>query len=159
MKKREKRNIAFSFSQWNRRSKICLFAICLVIAAFILIEVYALGFFTTDDFLNEIQKRRRAHWREGEISITDIVEKYIPKGSKKELALNFLKERKFSIYPQPRERWGKDKIGKFDEIIICSKGTMHWLWFLTAGDEIRIVVYIKGNIIAEVWGKIFLHSL
>lgn len=107
-----------------------------------------------ETFMDEV-KAVRAKNKASTVEIHDLAAKYIPVGTRKEVALKFCEENGFKIYPV-RDKQSVDA-KKHDESIVCSKRFLKW--YVIAEDEVRVILYINSGIVAKTNGFIFLHSL
>ncbi len=112
-------------------------------------------------FIDEVKAVRATNRSATQIPIHDLVSEYIPVGTREDIALEFCTANGLGVYPVREKRHVDSK--KYDEVIVCSrKDIIRWdllWWFWIGSDEVRVNLYIKDGVIAQVKGFIFFHSL
>lgn len=108
-------------------------------------------------FMDEVNEARsvKARYKEGAVQIHDIAAKYVPVGTRKQVALEFCEANGFKINPIRNK--GNFDSKTYDESVFCSKHSLKW--YLFGQEEIRVLFNIKDGVVAQVKGYIFLTVL
>lgn len=126
------------------------------------IDVPTQGVPTNQVFIKEV-KAVRAKNKATQVSIHDLVGKYIPVGTRKEIALEFCRANGLKIYPIRDKRAFPNIDPKtYDEAISCSIDMTRWdlLWWFWAGnDTVLVVIRMKDGIVVVAGGVINFTSL
>jgi len=140
-------------------------AMAAIIAGFLVIFQ---GCIMTGNIVSDA-KQVRASNKKADIDISEIVQKYIPVGSKKETVDSYLMANKFSLYYQPKEKLDHDlRVNKsyvtdtLQVLFATYKPPLTssgWYTNPFFYDVIRVVVVFEDDTAREVTGKIIIRSL
>lgn len=106
-----------------------------------------------ETFMDEVKAVRTKN-KASTVEIHELAAKYIPVGTRKEIALKFCEENGFKIYPVSKKESSEPE---HDETIVCTKRSVKW--YIIAEDEIRVILYVSDGIVTKAKGYIFLHTL
>jgi hypothetical protein len=139
-----------------------------VIGLFCLLPVVSLWVFFHEGaepktFMDEVKAVRAKSKAATQIPIHDLVAKYIPAGTPKDVALEFCKASGLKIYPVPDKQIFRNVDPKtYDEAITCSKYRLRWdsFWLFWIGsDTVWLTIGIKDGVVVWTVGAISFASL
>ncbi len=84
------------------------------------------------------------------IVVTGVVKGYVAKGMRTEKALNILKDNGFDIHEVPRDKGG---------VVYVAVSPLNGKSFFGFYDEVKVVVYTDGDVVAGLSAKIIYRGL